>query len=79
MSPPGLLTPLPERRPAVEQYRDRRGQRHDDCDLPCPRTDRGEQQSADADSDAGPDDQLERSTQTLAECHIDADDGCHRR
>ena len=57
----------------------RRGQRHDDRDLPWPRTNRGDQQCADADSGAGPDHQPDRSTQPLADCHIDGDDGGNRR
>ena len=38
-----------------------------------------DQHIADADADTNPDDQLDRSTQPLADCHIDADDGRNRR
>jgi hypothetical protein len=46
------------------------------CHGPVPIAD---QQSADADFDAGPDDELDRSTQPLAGCHVDAGDGRNRR
>ena len=64
---------------AIQQDGDRHRQRHDEGDLPWPRTDRGDQQITDADSETNAHDQLDDSTQPLTERDAEAHDGSHRR
>jgi hypothetical protein len=54
-------------------------QRHDERDLPWPRTDRDDQQIPDADPEGDAGDQFDDATQPLTEGEAEADDGSDRR
>jgi len=63
----------------VQQHGGCHRQRDDDSDLPCPRTDFGNQQISDADSDDDSGDQFDGATHSLAQREAEAHDGSNRR